>query len=417
MRRISCSITARSSAGRPRAVGLPEVDLDQPLDRGERVAQLVGDARGHLADGHHLLGPDHLPLPLPLLMPVPLHDGRDHVGDRLDEVDVPVGERPRPGRVDAQDAERPVLAVEGDVQAADDPVLAEHGQRREAVVGAEVLDERPAPGRGSPGRPACPAAAPPSCRPPAPPASRPRPGRPPSRPAAVPGGWRTRPRGPRRGRHGLVHQLAEVDAGQGPPPEFGHQGLLAGPGPEFLFLPLPPGHVPEARTTQPGGTAAGRLVIASTVSSSPFARAGRVRRETRSGRDRSAASAPPGCPATRMSTIGFPTRSPRPRSEHRFRPAVDEHDPPPASMTTRASGADSRRWTARVPSMVIMRAARLGTDLMCPTRASGYFVLILDNSIAGGTDRYALTRWANFERSDRLPWATVGGGGTGTRNA
>ena len=57
IRRISCSMTRRSSAGRPRASASFEVDLDQALDRGERVAQLVGHAGGHLADRRHLLGP------------------------------------------------------------------------------------------------------------------------------------------------------------------------------------------------------------------------------------------------------------------------------------------------------------------------------------------------------------------------
>src|ERR1043165_8995528 len=45
-------VLGRQAPGR----GLPEVNLDQPLARGERVAQLVGDARGYLAQRHHLLG-------------------------------------------------------------------------------------------------------------------------------------------------------------------------------------------------------------------------------------------------------------------------------------------------------------------------------------------------------------------------
>ena len=110
MRRISCSMTRRSSAGRPRDRRLPEVDLHQPLDRGERVAQLVGHAGGHLADRRHLLGPEQVPLALLLLVPLALDGQGQHVGHGLEEVGIVLGELPLPGGERAQGAVRPPLA-------------------------------------------------------------------------------------------------------------------------------------------------------------------------------------------------------------------------------------------------------------------------------------------------------------------
>ena len=90
MRRISCSMTARSSAGRPGGGVALQAGLHQHLDRGQRVAQLVGDAGGHLADGRQLLGPQHLVLALLQLIddPADLLDHALHLPVQVGQVAV-----------------------------------------------------------------------------------------------------------------------------------------------------------------------------------------------------------------------------------------------------------------------------------------------------------------------------------------
>ena len=77
------SMISRSSVGRP-ASQFPEVHLHQSLDRSQRVAQLVRDARRHLADGHHLLGAEQLLIMLALSQPLARQPGRQHIGEDLE---------------------------------------------------------------------------------------------------------------------------------------------------------------------------------------------------------------------------------------------------------------------------------------------------------------------------------------------
>ena len=67
-----------------------------------------------------------IPLTLALLIPVPLEGRGKNVGDGLKERNVFRQELAVSSRVGAQHAERPLVAIEGDVQAADDAVVVEH---------------------------------------------------------------------------------------------------------------------------------------------------------------------------------------------------------------------------------------------------------------------------------------------------
>ena len=200
MRRISCSITARSSAGSPRASASRRFTWTSPLIEvsGLRSSWATPAATWPMAA---------------ICSARTICRSRSRSSCRCRSIAVATtfatawtkwtsasGNRRAAGRVDAQDAERAGLAVEGDGQAADDPVLAGHGRGREAGVGAEVLDEDRhlvedhLAGRGA--RPQFHRRAAHEPLPPADPGAEDRP----CRPGAVPGGCRTRPRGPRRAR-------------------------------------------------------------------------------------------------------------------------------------------------------------------------------------------------------------------------
>ena len=97
IRRISCSMTRRSSAGRPRELASLRLICTRPLTDGERVPQLVGHAGGQLADHRHLIGPEQVPLALLLLVPLALDGQGQHVGHGLEEVGIILGELTPPG--------------------------------------------------------------------------------------------------------------------------------------------------------------------------------------------------------------------------------------------------------------------------------------------------------------------------------
>ena len=134
-------MTRRSSAGRPRAPRLLEVDLHQALDRGERVPQLVDHTCGHLADHRHLIGPQQVPLALLLLVPLAIDGQRQHVGHGLEEIGIILGELTLPGGVTRQNPVRPARAGDDHAHPADHPLVAQKRGPAEPRVGAEVVDD------------------------------------------------------------------------------------------------------------------------------------------------------------------------------------------------------------------------------------------------------------------------------------
>ncbi len=129
----------------PRRPVLPR-RLNQHLDRRERIAQLVGHAGGHLGDARHVLGHEHVALPLPEFRLLALHGQGDHEGDVLQEVGLVDRERPRPVAVDAEHAPRPALLVDRHSHAGRHARLAQQVGPCVSAVAAEALDDH-RPGR------------------------------------------------------------------------------------------------------------------------------------------------------------------------------------------------------------------------------------------------------------------------------
>ena len=92
----------RSSAGKQAGLGLFAIRLHEHLNRGERIAQFMGHAGGHLAYRDELIGAQHLPLALLELCNHPLDLPHDPLHLLIDLVQITVGGQDHGGQGLAQ---------------------------------------------------------------------------------------------------------------------------------------------------------------------------------------------------------------------------------------------------------------------------------------------------------------------------
>ena len=103
--------------------------------------QLVGHARGHLADRGHLVSPDQVPLPLGLLMPLAVDGHGQHIGHGLKEINIILCEPAFLGSECTQSAIGVRLPLNDRADATDNPMSTEEDRITETRLRAEIIHD------------------------------------------------------------------------------------------------------------------------------------------------------------------------------------------------------------------------------------------------------------------------------------